>query len=78
MALPGPVLLNEFTKGRLGNCGGWTRDGAIQNQIDDMMKDAIDLARSLMPSGQGETHSYAERKFPEEMRILSRAMHARW
>jgi phage/conjugal plasmid C-4 type zinc finger TraR family protein len=31
--------------------GGWTRDGAVQDQIDDTVKDAIKLARLNMPSG---------------------------
>ena len=33
--------------------GGWTRDGAVQDQIDDTVKDAVLLARNLLPSGQG-------------------------
>ena len=32
--------------------GGWTRDGAVQDQIDDTVKDAIELARAKMPSGE--------------------------
>ncbi len=32
--------------------GGWTRDGAVQDQIDDTVKDAIAQARALMPSGE--------------------------
>ena len=31
--------------------GGWTRDGAVQDQIDDTVKDAIELARLNLPSG---------------------------
>ena len=31
--------------------GGWTRDGAVQDQIDDTVKDAVAHARALMPSG---------------------------
>lgn len=31
--------------------GGWTRDGAVQDQIDDSVKDAIAAARSRMPQG---------------------------
>ena len=31
--------------------GGWTRDGAVQDQIDDTIKDAVKLARLNMPSG---------------------------
>ncbi len=33
--------------------GGWTRDGAVQDQIDDSVKDAVSLARALLPSGEG-------------------------
>jgi phage/conjugal plasmid C-4 type zinc finger TraR family protein len=31
--------------------GGWTRDGAVQDQIDDTVKDAVLRARALTPSG---------------------------
>jgi phage/conjugal plasmid C-4 type zinc finger TraR family protein len=31
--------------------GGWTRDGAVQDQIDDTVKDAIAAARARMPRG---------------------------
>ena len=30
---------------------GWARDGAVQDQIDASVKDAIKLARSRLPSG---------------------------
>lgn len=33
--------------------GGWSRDGAVQDQIDDSLKDAVNLARSLLPTGEG-------------------------
>ena len=33
--------------------GGWTRDGAVQDQIDDTVKDAILQARAHMPTGEG-------------------------
>lgn len=32
--------------------GGWTRDGAVQDQIDDSVKDAVAGARSRMPAGE--------------------------
>ena len=32
--------------------GGWTRDGAIQTQIDDTVSDAIANARRRMVSGE--------------------------
>ena len=32
--------------------GGWTRDGAVQDQIDDSIKDAVALARALIPKGE--------------------------
>lgn len=31
--------------------GGWTRDGAVQDQIDDSVKDAVSGARARMPAG---------------------------
>ncbi len=32
--------------------GGWTRDGAVQDQIDDTVKDAVLRARALTPQGE--------------------------
>lgn len=36
--------------------GGWSRDGAVQDQIDDTVKDAVLGARSRLPAGEGSTH----------------------
>ncbi len=36
--------------------GGWTRDGAVQDQIDDSVADAVMAARAAMPVGESETH----------------------
>ena len=35
--------------------GGWAKDGAVQEQIDDTISDAVELARSRMASGQSAT-----------------------
>ncbi|QJU60299.1 DksA/TraR family C4-type zinc finger protein [Sphingomonas sp. AP4-R1] len=32
---------------------GWAPDGAVQDQIDDTVKDAVLRARGMMPSGDG-------------------------
>ena len=32
---------------------GWARDGAVQNQIDDTVADAVKRARVMMPTGEG-------------------------
>src|SRR5689334_5459691 len=32
--------------------GGWTRDGAVEQQIEDTVKDAVLRARALTPSGE--------------------------
>jgi phage/conjugal plasmid C-4 type zinc finger TraR family protein len=32
---------------------GWAGDGAVQQQIDDSIKDAIERARAQLPSGPG-------------------------
>lgn len=34
--------------------GGWTRDGAVQDQIDDTVSDAVRAARERMPVGESE------------------------
>lgn len=31
--------------------GGWTRDGAVQDQIDDTVKDAVAAARARLSHG---------------------------
>ena len=33
--------------------GGWTRDGAVQDQIDDTVKDAVLAARARLAAGEG-------------------------
>ncbi len=35
---------------------GWAHDGAVQDQIDDTVKSAVDLARSRLPEGESLTH----------------------
>ena len=32
--------------------GGWARDGAVQDQIDASVEDAVKLARSQLPQGE--------------------------
>jgi phage/conjugal plasmid C-4 type zinc finger TraR family protein len=36
--------------------GGWTRDGAILDQIEDTVTDGVLTARARMPAGEGTTH----------------------
>jgi phage/conjugal plasmid C-4 type zinc finger TraR family protein len=36
--------------------GGWSKDGAVQDQIDASVDDAVKLARSRMPVGPSLTH----------------------
>lgn len=35
---------------------GWAGDGAVQDQIDATVKDAIERARSQLPRGPGLSH----------------------
>jgi phage/conjugal plasmid C-4 type zinc finger TraR family protein len=35
---------------------GWAPDGAVQDQIDDTITDAVLRARARMPTGEGATH----------------------
>lgn len=49
--------------------GGWTRDGAVQDQIDASVEDAARLARSRLPSGPSLTHcEECEEPIPEARR----------
>jgi len=36
--------------------GGWSRDGAVQEQIDASIEDAVKQARSQLPKGAGLSH----------------------
>ncbi len=36
--------------------GGWARDGAVQDQIDASVEDAVELARSQLPKGESLSH----------------------
>ena len=36
--------------------GGWARDGAVQDQIDASVDDAVKLARSRLPRGESLAH----------------------
>jgi phage/conjugal plasmid C-4 type zinc finger TraR family protein len=35
---------------------GWARDGAVQDQIDASVEDAVKLARSRLPQGESLTN----------------------
>ena len=35
---------------------GWARDGAVQDQIDDTIGDAVRLARGRLPTGESLEH----------------------
>ena len=35
---------------------GWAPDGAVQDQIDDTVADAVKIARARLPVGESETH----------------------
>jgi len=61
-------------QGRNDMAGGWTRDGAVQDQIDDTVKDAVLRARALTPKGEtaeecDEGQNYAEGRFFRESEI---------
>lgn len=36
--------------------GGWASDGAVQDQIDSSIEDAVQRARSQLPSGDSLRH----------------------
>lgn len=48
---------------------GWSGDGAVQDQIDATVKDAIERARSQLRHGPGLTHcEECEARIPEARR----------
>ena len=50
--------------------GGWTRDGAVQDQIDDTVIDAVLAARASMPAGDSATHCFeCGEPIPDKRRI---------
>ncbi|HET9679575.1 MAG TPA: DksA/TraR family C4-type zinc finger protein [Gammaproteobacteria bacterium] len=36
--------------------GGWSKDGAVQDQIDSTVEDGVQRVRSNIPKGQSLTH----------------------
>lgn len=50
--------------------GGWTRDGAVQDQIDDTVLDAVLSARARMPLGDGTDYcDDCGEEIPERRRV---------
>lgn len=48
---------------------GWSQDGAVQEQIDDTVESAVQLARSRLPGGASLTHcEECETAIPEARR----------
>jgi phage/conjugal plasmid C-4 type zinc finger TraR family protein len=50
--------------------GGWTRDGAVQDQIDDTVKDAVLGARARLPTGESAEYcDLCGEDIPEKRRM---------
>lgn len=50
--------------------GGWSRDGAVQDQIDASIKDAVEQARSRLPKGKSTSYcKECEAPIPEARRL---------
>ncbi len=48
---------------------GWSRDGAVQEQIDATVQSAVQLAKSRLPEGEGLTYcEECEAAIPEARR----------
>ena len=48
---------------------GWAQDGAVQDQIDDTINDAVERARSQLPAGDSLMHCEAcDAPIPEARR----------
>jgi phage/conjugal plasmid C-4 type zinc finger TraR family protein len=50
--------------------GGWARDGAVQDQIEDTVADAVKGARARLPAGEGLEHcEECGEEIPERRRL---------
>jgi phage/conjugal plasmid C-4 type zinc finger TraR family protein len=48
-----PIFVLKEKSARIkAMAGGWTRDGAVQDQIDDTIADAVMDARARLPAGE--------------------------
>lgn len=49
--------------------GGWSRDGAVQDQIDSTVEDELQRARARLPSGESLVHcEVCDEEIPEARR----------
>ena len=49
--------------------GGWSRDGAVQEQIDASVADAVKQARNRLPKGESASHcNECEKEIPQARR----------
>jgi len=50
--------------------GGWAKDGAVQEQIDASVDDAVALAKSRIPKGKSATQcEECDARIPEARRV---------
>lgn len=50
--------------------GGWSRDGAVQDQIDASVEDAVERARSRLPKGESLSRcEECDAEIPEARRL---------
>lgn len=50
--------------------GGWTSDGAVQEQVDASLEDALKLARQSLPCGESEYFCVeCDEPIPEKRRL---------
>jgi phage/conjugal plasmid C-4 type zinc finger TraR family protein len=50
--------------------GGWSRDGAVQDQIDASVGEAVERARQQLPSGESLSEcEECEKAIPEARRL---------
>ena len=55
--------------------GGWASDGAVQEQIDSSIEDAIQRARNQLPTGESLSHcAECEAPIPEARRVAIRGV----
>ena len=69
-SLVASVTLLSFTTLILWPRGGWAQEGAVQEQIEATVQDAVERAKSNLPSGPGLTHcAECGEEIPEARRV---------
>jgi phage/conjugal plasmid C-4 type zinc finger TraR family protein len=73
---PAILIYDPRLKREFAMANGWAPDGAVQDQIDDSITDAVLEARARMPSGESlEECELCGHEIPERRRLALPGVH---